>query len=197
MAALRRIKWGGKPCDAGLPNAEEARHFGGMARPRLLVSLLLLPLALAFFAGCATSKKKNYPETVARFLLEASPSEAGATVKLPRSGTTILVAPKTYFTEYDIVSCSAVMNELGRSLVFKFTSEASRDLFRLTATSRGKRLVTVVNGVAIGARRIEDPLSDGYLITYVEVDDDKLDEFAKNIVSTSTDGRKELEKRNR
>ncbi len=165
-----------------------------MRRPRLLFALLL-SFALAFFAGCASSKKKNYPETVARFLLEASASEAGATVQLPRSGTTIRVAPKTYFTEYDIVSCTAVFNEFGRSLVFKLTPEASRDLFRLTATSRGKRLVTVINGVAVGARRIEDPLSDGYIVTYVEIEDERLDEFAKNIVSTSTDGRKELEKR--
>lgn len=165
-----------------------------MLRPRLIFSLLLA-CAFAFLVGCASSKKKNYPETVARFLLEASASEAGATVQLPRSGTTIRVAPKTYFTEYDIVSCSAVFNEFGRSLVFKLTPEASRDLFRLTATSRGKRLVTVINGVAVGARRIEDPLSDGYIVTYVEIEDERLDEFAKNIVSTSTDGRKELEKR--
>ena len=179
-------------CHAGAGRAT----FSGMPRPRPFFCLLIVGFLL-LATGCATSKKKDYPETVARFLLEAGPYEAGATVRLPRSGTIIQVAPKTYFTEYDIVSCTAVLNELGRSLVFKLTPEASRDLFRLTATSRGKRLVTVVNGVAIGARRIEDPLSDGYIVTYVEIDDDRLDEFAKNIVSTSVDGRKELEKRNK
>jgi hypothetical protein len=182
--------------DAGLPCGGRPDHLDRMFRPRVFFALWLA-CAFALLAGCATSKKKDYPETVARFLLEAGPAEAGATVQLPRSGTTIRVAPKTFFTEYDIVSCTAVFNEFGRSLVFKLTPEASRDLFRLTATSRGKRLVTVVNGVAIGARRIEDPLSDGYIVTYVEIDDERLDEFAKNIVSTSTDGRKELEKRNK
>lgn len=162
-------------------------------RRKYLPFFTLIAGLVVFLSGCATSKKK-YPETIARFMLEAGPNEAGATLQLPRSGTTISVAPKTYFTEFDIVNCTAVVNELGKSLVFKLSPAATRDLFKLTAVSRGKRIVTVINSVAVGARRIEDPLGDGYLVTYVEIEDDKLDEIAKNITSTSIDAKKELEK---
>ena len=117
------------------------------------------------------------------------------TARLPRSGTVIPLAPKAQFTEYDIERCTVMDNELGRSLVFELTSRAVKDLYRVTATNQGRRIVTVVNGLPIGAIRITSPISQGYIVTYVEVEDAELEKLAKEITQTSEDARKELEKK--
>lgn len=152
-------------------------------------------LVIAIAGGCVTSKKKDYPPTVARFMLEAAPDEAGVTVRLPKSGSTITIAPKSYFTEFDIVKCEVLDNELGKCLVFQLTPQAGRDLYRLTATNQGRRIVTAINAVAIGARRIERPIGDGYIVTYVEADEKELADLAKNVTRTSRDAQAELEKK--
>jgi hypothetical protein len=161
--------------------------------------LLLIPL-LAFVVvgavGCTSSrtKKKDYPVTVVRFLIESDQNSAGAIVRLPQSGVTIPVEAKSHFTEYDIESCEVVDNELGKSLVFRLTPQAGRDLFRLSVPNQGRRIITTVNGTPIGARRIDRPLSQGVIGTYVEVPEAELVELARNITRTSRDLRAELEK---
>jgi hypothetical protein len=160
----------------------------------LLVSFFSLTLLVG--AGCMNrSKKKDYPMTVARFVLEAGPRDAGAVVRLPTSGVSIAVEPKSYFTEYDIEGCEVVNNELGKALAFRLTQQAGRDLYRLSVPNQGKRIVTLVNGRAIGARRIEGALSQGYIVTYVEVPEEELETMAKNITKTSVDLREELDKK--
>ena len=164
-----------------------------------LLRLLLLPclgLALLVSGGCMSrSKKKDYPATVARFLIEAGARDASVLMQLPKSGVTIAVEPKSYFTEFDIIGCDVVSNELGKSLVFQFTPEASRDLYKLSVPNQGKRIVTMLNGRAIGARRIDAAMGQGYLVTYVELPDEELEEVAKNIARTSADMREDLEKK--
>lgn len=165
---------------------------------RLLRSLFLpfLGLSLLAMGGCASHKTKNYPVTVVRFLLEASDSrDAGGVARLPISGVSISVEPKSYFTEYDIEGCEVVNNELGKALAFKLTSAAARDLFKMSVPNQGKRLVTMVNGRPIGARRIDGAFSQGYILTYVEVPEEELEAMAKNITRTSKDLREELEKK--
>ena len=159
---------------------------------------LLGLMALGFFAagcGSGSSKKKDYPVTVARFLLEASDRDVGSQVRLPISGTTISILPKTYFTEYDVMKCEVVDNELGKCLYFQLTEQASRDLYRLTASNVGRRLVTTVNGTVIGAVRFDRPISQGFIITYVEAPGEDLLLMAKNISRTSEDARKEAAKK--
>lgn len=167
---------------------------GGMSLSRLLAVSLTIVLAV-FAGGCFSSKKKNHPVAVVRFMLEGTGRDAGGTVRLPKSGTVIQVAAKSQFSEYDIVNCTVVDNELGKSLAFELTSQAARDLYRMTATNQGKRIVTVLNGVPIGARRIEAPFNEGFILTYVEIDDQELTDLAKNITRTSEDAKKEIEKK--
>ena len=164
-----------------------------------LIRFLILPvLCLGFFAagGCMSkSKKKDYPVSVVRFLLEATkPQDAGAVATLPESGVKISVEPKAYFTEYDIDGCEVVDGELGKAFAFRLTPAAARDLLKVSVPNQGKRFVAVVNGQPIGARRIDGALTQGYLVTYVEVPADKLADLAKNITRTSKDLREELEK---
>ncbi|MEN9841764.1 MAG: hypothetical protein RL376_1564 [Verrucomicrobiota bacterium] len=158
------------------------------------LGLIALSLGLVG-CGSGSSKKKNYPVTVARFMLEASDREVGTLVRLPESGSSINVMPKTYFTEYDITKCEVVDNELGKGLFFQLTEQASRDLYRLTASNLGRRIITTVNGVAIGAVRFDRPIAQGFIITYVEVPAGELEAMAKNIALTSADARKEAEKK--
>ncbi|MEY4489958.1 MAG: hypothetical protein RIQ79_2466 [Verrucomicrobiota bacterium] len=162
---------------------------------RQLISLFCLLFAGLAAGGCASSsKKKDYPISVVRFMIEATAQENGGLVRLPQSAVAISIAPKTFFTEYDIVRCDVVDNELGKSLVFQFTEDASRDLYRFTATNQGKRIVVVLNGTAIGAQRIVSPNMQGYLVMYVEIPETELITLAKNITLTSTDARKDAAK---
>ncbi len=158
------------------------------------LGLVVLSLVAAG-CGSGSSKKKNYPVTVARFMMESSTSEVGSLIRLPVSGSTISVLPKTYFTEYDILKCEVVDNELGKCLYFQFTEQAARDLYRLTASNQGRRLITTVNGTAIGAVRFDRPISQGFVITYVEAPGEDLALMAKNIGLTSDDARKEAAKK--
>lgn len=163
---------------------------------RLFLGMFSLVLAGLALSGCASksSKKRNYPIAVVRFMVEATTTENGGIVRLPQSGVVIPIAPKTYFTEYDIMRCEAIENELGKSLAFQFTDDASRDLYRFTAMNQGKRIVVVVNGIAIGAQRISAANSQGFVVAYVEVADSELPGLAKNITLTSEDARKEAAK---
>ena len=163
----------------------------------LRLSLLpLLGLTLLATSGClSASKKKDYPVTVARFLMESDSREASVMIRLPQSGVAIAVEPKASFTEYDIESCEVVNNELGKGLSFRFTEQASRDLFRMSVPNRGKRIVTLINGTPVGARRIESAISQGYWVTYVEIPEAELEKVAKNVTRTSKDLREELEKK--
>ena len=158
--------------------------------------LLSLGLSLIAVAGCMSRSKKDYPVTVARFYLEATnPNEAGGVARLPISGVSVTIEPSAYFTEYDIEGCEVVTNELGKGLAFKLTTAASRDLFKMSVPNQGKRIVTMVNGRPIGARRIDGAFSQGYLVTYVEVPEGELETMAKNIARSSKDLREELEKK--
>lgn len=163
-----------------------------MSPRRLLIGFCSLLLAGLALGGCASkTAKKDYPVSVIRFMVEATAQENGGVVRLPLSGVIIPIAPKTYFTEYDIMRCEVIDNELGKSLSFQFTEDATRDLYRFTATNQGKRLVLVLNGVAIGAMRISSANSQGFVIAYVEFPEAELVTLAKNITRTSEDARKE------
>ncbi|MCU0792883.1 MAG: hypothetical protein MUE42_08550 [Opitutaceae bacterium] len=166
-----------------------------MSLPRLFTACLVLVFAFTAGACASSKKKKDYETAVVRFMFESNGREVAGTARLPRSGTVISIAPKAQFTEYDIKRCGVVQNEFGPSLMFELTAEAAKDLFRTTATSQGRRIVTVINGRPVGAARINAPLGQGIIVTYVELDDADLEKLAKDITRTSEDLREELEKK--
>jgi hypothetical protein len=164
----------------------------------LRLGLGLFLVSVVFFAtGCGSSgsKKKDYETVAVRFLFEADQREAGALIRLPTSGTTVRVQPKSLFTEYDVTKVDVVNNEFGPALMFQFTSDASRDLFRQTLTAQGRRIVTTVNGQPVGAIRIDRPISQGVILTYVELPPEDLIKLASDITRTSEDARKEIQKK--
>ena len=121
----------------------------------LRFSLLLAVLAAVFaVAGCnAQTKKKNYETTVARFLIEASEGDTFASVTLPVSGVQIAVNNKPAVTEFDFTGVQLAHADLGDFLVFSLTVDAARDVYRLTGSNQGKRLVLFINGKPVGASR--------------------------------------------
>ena len=48
----------------------------------------------------------------------------------------------------------------------------------------GSRIVFMVNGNAIGARRIDGAIQDGNFYTFVEIDDEELGQLVLNIKQT-------------
>ena len=155
-----------------------------MIRPSLLVVLL----ALLFTTGCQTAVVTPMDEPlVARFFLESRPGEAGVTVQLPVSKVGITVNPKPVFVETDIVGAELVRVNLGWCMMVKLTPAAGRDLYRLSVGSIGRRLVLSFNDQPAGARRIDQAMPEGALLTFVEVDDVNLPPLVERLKRTSVD----------
>ncbi len=179
----------------GLPEGEVLSHGSAMRFLRLLTPIILV-LAMGFVTGCASSsKKRDFDHAAVRFLLEAGPGEAGVVVRLPSSGTMITVIPKVLFTEFDVTNVEVMESDLGRVMLFHFTTAAGRDLYRQTVRRQGLRIVTTVNGQAVGAVRLDRPISQGYVLTHIEADPADFEKLAKSIRLTSEAARKDLEKR--
>ena len=51
-------------------------------------------------------------------------------------------------------------------LVFKLNKQAARRLFASTTNNRGKLLLALVNGQALGVVRIDKPVNDGILVIW-------------------------------
>ncbi|HEY0946058.1 MAG TPA: hypothetical protein VGD81_12355 [Opitutaceae bacterium] len=152
--------------------------------------------ALAFLAGgCRSSAKRDYTPTLARFMIEARESEAGEAVTLPQSGVQITVLRKPVVAEFDIVNVEVAQVALGQCLLFQLTSSAARDLYRLTGSNQGRRLVLMLDGAPVGARRIDGAWSDGTILVFAEVPDSELGALVTSLKRTSADIQKEVSRR--
>ena len=167
-----------------------------MKKLLLLSSLAAVALATVFsLAGCnSISEKHDYKTSVVRFFLEDPAGNSFATAILPISGVKIAVNSKPVFTEFDITSVELGKSDLGQFLVFQLTTDAARDLYRLTGDNQGRRLVLTINGRALGARQIDRPFGSGSIAVFAEVPDDLLPELVKDINGTSADIQKALAK---
>lgn len=165
-----------------------------MKQPRLPVFLVVL-VALFAVAGCSSStKKKNYDTTVARFFMEASEGDAFASVTLPVSGVQIAINNKPIVTEYDFTGVQLAESDLGKFLVFSLTGSATRDVYRVTGTNQGKRLVLFINDKPVGARPIDRVFNTGAIAVFVALPEDLLPALVKNLNETSLDLQKQIEK---
>jgi hypothetical protein len=143
----------------------------------LLPSFLLAIVALP---GCSTTPDKDYTPTWARFYLESTDEGAGKLV-LPISGARIAVGAHPVLAENDVANVELMQVELGKCLMFQLTPSAARDLYRLTGSNQGRRLVLMVNGEAIGARRIDGALSDGTLFVFAELSEASMPGLVQNL----------------
>jgi hypothetical protein len=143
-------------------------------------------LVAAGVMGCSTASSPVERTTLARFHLESREAIGPRTI-LPQSETEITVSAKPVFTEFDLTSVAIVETELGKCLSFQLTAAAARDLYRLSVMNVGQRLVLTVDGKAMGARRIEEPIDDGVLLVFIEMADDQLPALKTALVNTSAE----------
>ena len=154
-----------------------------------LASLGFALLAAAGLTSCQSTPAAptDYQPLVARFYLETKPTEAGLAVQLPQSGVNVNVGPKPVFVEYDIINAEVAQVDLGKCLLVQLTPAASRDLYRLSVASVGRRLVLSLNDKLVGARRIERAMSDGNIMVFVELPDADLPDLVSRLKRTTVD----------
>lgn len=138
-----------------------------------LTGLLLLS------SGCQTPEPPGFQKTLPQFFLESA--GAGIPVRLPRSDVQLTVNPRPVLTEADVLDVQLVQVDLGQCLAFRLTSAATRDCYRLTASHQGRRLVLLLNGSPLGARRIEGPITDGIVYMFVELPDSALPKLVADL----------------
>jgi hypothetical protein len=159
---------------------------------RGLVNMALALTACLALGSCGAPATNNDPApTVPRFFLEAV-DQRSMSVTLPKSGVQIAVNAQPVVTEGDIVDVAVAQVDLGKCLMFQVAPSAARDLYRLTASHQGRRLVLVINGTPYGARRIDGPIGDGVIFVFVEVADEALPKLAEDLKRTSTALQREL-----
>lgn len=128
----------------------------------LLMLLLLLP-------GVLLANGKKAPPASVSFHMEGAAAEAP---KFARKVNTL--AGQRFFRKVpeisskDIVAFSPFPADDKRTygIVFKLNPQAARRLQAATTMNRGKLLLALVNGQALGVVRIDKPVTDGLLVIW-------------------------------
>ena len=149
-------------------------------------ALLLLGFALA---GCESGTREASAPVRARFYLEAAEASTRE-VTLPQSGVHISIQPKAVLTEFDVIRVELAGIEMVQCLKFHLTPAATRDLSRLAEVSQGRRLVLIVDGLPLGAQRIDQPpargaVHPGVLQIFAEMPDSALPALVASLNKTS------------
>jgi hypothetical protein len=153
-----------------------------------LLPVILASLLVGLAGGCRTAEPPPPPvvrSLVARVYLEALPQEQGIAATLPVSGVRLTIDPRAVLTECDVAGAALEPAEYGTALQFTYTQPAARDLYRKTAGMQGRRLVLTLNGAAMAAQRIGDPVTAGTLLFYPEVRGEQLPAMLADIRSTT------------
>mgnify|MGYP001265247503 CR=1 FL=1 len=154
--------------------------------PRIALSSLILIITLGFLVACKKDKLEGF--NIPRLMIETRGVNYGATlgeiVTLPVSNTTISIQGDPVVNEFDILNVEMVKVDMGLALLVQIGGEGARDLYRASVSNIGSRIVFMVNGNAIGARRIDGAIQDGNFYTFVEVDDDELGQLVLDIKET-------------
>ena len=154
-----------------------------------LINLLLFFTFLGICLLCGCKKEQDPKDLILpRLMIEVRGVDygmmKGTIVKLPVSGTTITIHEKPLINEFDILNAEMVKVDLGVALLLQISPQASRLLYRRSISNKGGRIVLMVNGNAIGARRIDGAIEDGNFYTFVEVDDEELSKLVFDIKSS-------------
>ena len=156
---------------------------------------LLMSLGAAVagaLGGCqSTAAPRDYKTTWARFFLESGSAD-GTPLTLPQSGVHLTVNSKPVISEGDIANVELVQVDLGKCLLFQLTPTAARDFYRLSVTHQGRRVVLVVDGTPLGARRIDGVIANGSIFVFVEMPESEMPAFVENLKKSSIAFQREL-----
>jgi hypothetical protein len=154
--------------------------------PRFALSSLILLISLGLLVACKKEKLENL--SVPRLMVETRgvnySASTGEVVMLPVSRTTISIQGDPVVNEFDIQNVEMVKVDMGVALLVQTAGQGARDLYRASVSNMGSRIVFMVNGNAIGARRIDGAIQDGNFYTFVEVDDEELGQLVLDIKDT-------------
>lgn len=152
---------------------------------RLSWTVAVLAIVLGW-SGCQSTPKADYEPVIPEFYVEVPPQVAGAvSMQLPRSGVQVVVSPRPLLAGADVRNVELVKVDLGLCLLFEFTADGARTLLRLSSSNLGRRLVVTLNGKPFGARLLDGPITDGRLLTFVELADEELTRTAVNLKRTA------------
>ena len=143
------------------------------------LAALLLGLAGLLLNSCSTSRE--LPSKLITFGFQTLDPQVGIPVVMPITKLTYRCIPVTDLTELDLESVSVGVSQNVRCLVFQFNQDGQRKLWRDTALHPGLMMYTMVNGAVIGACMIEQPLEDAQMTVFVEIPDDQLMQYAKDL----------------
>ena len=153
---------------------------------RIALSSLILLVSFGLLVACKKDKQEDL--SVPRLMMEARNTNYGAisaeTITLPVSGTTVSIQGDPVVNEFDILNVEMVKVDMGLALLVQTGGQGARDLYRASVSNMGSRIVFMVNGNAIGARRIDGAIQDGNFYTFVEVDDEELGQLVLDIKET-------------
>jgi hypothetical protein len=154
--------------------------------PRIALSFLILFSSLGFLVACKKGKLENL--SIPRLMIETrgyiSDASTGNIITLPLSRTTINIQGDPIVNEFEIQNVEMVKVDMGVALLVQTGGQGARDLYRASVSNIGRRIVFMVNGNAIGARRIDGAIQDGNFYTFVEVDDEELGQLVLDIKDT-------------
>jgi hypothetical protein len=148
---------------------------------RLLVGVTGALVALAL-ASCQSQSEKPPKDFVdVQFNLESLQGVPGASPEFPLSKQHIAYDDDPSLIGREIGGMKIQATEMGSRTVFSLTEDGRRDLYRLSTTHQGQRLVVTINGKPLGVTTMAGPISDGKLSFYLELSDVDLPELAKSI----------------
>ena len=159
---------------------------------RSLIRLIPPFLFVLALAGCQSVKDEfGLPEEDTAYLevyLEGNPmsSTVGTlTMELPISGSAVQVFERPVMFTDDFRRAEVVeVRTYGKAIRLFTDTHGQYSLMRLSGDNIGYRLVFVINGQPMGARRIDGMLNDGVLYTFLEVADEDLLELVRKLNRT-------------
>ena len=154
--------------------------------PRITLSSLVLLTSIGLLVACKKDKLEDL--SIPRLMVEARNTNYAATsgekVTLPVSRTTVSIQGDPVVNEFNIQNVEMVKVDMGVALLVQTSGQGARDLYRASVSNMGRRIVFMVNGNAIGARRIDGTIQDGNFYTFVEVDEQELGQLVLDIKET-------------
>ncbi len=147
-----------------------------------------LCLALVFASGCKKEQEDDLNLKVPRLMIETRGvnygSLTGEVATLPMTHTSIPLQRDPVVNEFEIMNVEMVKVDLGIALLVQVSEKGARALYRASVANNGGRVVLMINGNAIGARRLDGAIQDGNFYTFVELPDEELDQLVLDIKAT-------------
>ncbi|HVU33292.1 MAG TPA: hypothetical protein VHE61_07650 [Opitutaceae bacterium] len=163
-----------------------ARHGRSLLFRGPLLGGLIASLLLGACRGVMPATVTRSPAV--RCYLESSAGDAVPFV-LPQSHVRILAGPRPVLDGDAVADADVAQLDLGSALMLRLSPAGARELAAVSAASIGRRLIITSDGVPIGARRIESPITNGLLFAFVELPDTGLAELVARLKGGGSDQR--------